>query len=274
MDALEQLVMPRPFSGSQIERLGIRLAQSVPPDPGDLEQLHILLSAYSEALSEATDRVRKTIGFSPSARIKNTGTILEKLDRYGGSWLKSIQDLAGMRVVRSQTRDEQDALADRILRVFAAEPRSPKVIDRRIEPVQGYRAVHIVVFPDGFPIEIQVRTRLQHEWAELFEKLADQLGRGIRYGEPPEHWLLRSPPANLGDAERSTWLELSKGVSELPQSIIEVADIIDAVERKEQLDGEISETRVQIGRVLNGIGTTVDMLSRLKQTEMPVDELT
>jgi hypothetical protein len=40
------------------------------------------------------------------------------------------------------------------------------------------------VFPDGFPVEIQVRTRLQHEWAELFEKLADQLGRGIRYGEP------------------------------------------------------------------------------------------
>jgi ppGpp synthetase/RelA/SpoT-type nucleotidyltranferase len=57
------------------------------------------------------------------------------------------------------------------------------VIDRRLKPVQGYRAVHIVAFPDGFPIEVQVRTRLQHDWAELFEKLADVLGRGIRYGE-------------------------------------------------------------------------------------------
>lgn len=25
-------------------------------------------------------------------------------------------------------------------------------------------------------------------WADLFEKLADRVGRGIRYGEPPDHW--------------------------------------------------------------------------------------
>ncbi|MGH3722296.1 MAG: hypothetical protein ACRDRI_26350 [Pseudonocardiaceae bacterium] len=37
-------------------------------------------------------------------------------------------------------------------------------------------------------MEIQLRTQLQHEWVDLFEKLADRVGRGIRYGEPPEHW--------------------------------------------------------------------------------------
>jgi ppGpp synthetase/RelA/SpoT-type nucleotidyltranferase len=49
----------------------------------------------------------------------------------------------------------------------------------------GYAAVHVIVFPEGTPIEIQIRTAWQHEWAELFEKLADLVGRGIRYGEPP-----------------------------------------------------------------------------------------
>ena len=32
----------------------------------------------------------------------------------------------------------------------------------------------------------QVRTEWQHLWAEWFARLADQYGRGIRYGEPPE----------------------------------------------------------------------------------------
>jgi hypothetical protein len=51
--------------------------------------------------------------------------------------------------------------------------------------MHGYAAVHVVVFPDDAPIEIQIRTAWQHEWAELFEKLADLVGRGIRYGESP-----------------------------------------------------------------------------------------
>ena len=38
---------------------------------------------------------------------------------------------------------------------------------------------------DGVSIEIQIRTLLQHLWADLMERLADRLGRQIRYGEPP-----------------------------------------------------------------------------------------
>jgi ppGpp synthetase/RelA/SpoT-type nucleotidyltranferase len=34
-------------------------------------------------------------------------------------------------------------------------------------------------------VEIQVRTRLQHVWAELSEKLADQLGNEVKYGGGP-----------------------------------------------------------------------------------------
>ena len=43
----------------------------------------------------------------------------------------------------------------------------------------------MIVYPDGHPIEVQVRTEWQHLWAEWFERLADQYGRGIRYGDPP-----------------------------------------------------------------------------------------
>jgi len=57
--------------------------------------------------------------------------------------------------------------------------------DRRLEPNHGYRAVHLIVEVENYPVEIQVRTALQHSWAEAFEKLADRLGRGIRYGDVP-----------------------------------------------------------------------------------------
>ncbi len=46
----------------------------------------------------------------------------------------------------------------------------------------------MIAYPEGIPVEIQVRTKWQHEWADMFEKLADLIGREIRYGEPPAHW--------------------------------------------------------------------------------------
>ncbi len=106
--------------------------------------------------------------------------LLEKLRRNGGHGLKSIQDLAGMRIVARTDRRDQDAIVEQLIDVFGEDPRPPKVVDRRAVPVNGYRAVHVI----GIPVEVQVRTRLQHEWAELFEKLADRVGRGIAYGDP------------------------------------------------------------------------------------------
>ncbi len=120
--------------------------------------------------------------------IKNTGTILEKLRRSGGSGLKSMQDLGGMRIVGMFDRRGQDEVTEWVCVLFADEERAPKVIDRRAAPMHGYAAVHVIVFPDDAPIEIQIRTARQHEWAELFEKLADLVGRDIRYGQPPRTW--------------------------------------------------------------------------------------
>lgn len=80
-------------------------------------------------------------------------------------------------------RRAQDSLVARLSNLFEDSARPVKQVDRRADPRSGYRAVHLIVHVDDVPVEIQVRTELQHEWAEFFEKLADHLGRGIRYGE-------------------------------------------------------------------------------------------
>lgn len=124
-----------------------------------------------------------------TSRLKNTGTILEKLRRSGGGSLPNIQDIAGIRIVVDATLDEQTALAERGAALFTGERREPKIVDRRDDPSHGYRAVHVIVHAHDLPVEVQVRTRLQHQWANTFEKLADIVGRGIRYGEPPDPWI-------------------------------------------------------------------------------------
>jgi ppGpp synthetase/RelA/SpoT-type nucleotidyltranferase len=145
----------------------------------------MLLAAYGPVLAFSVDPVTAAVGFVPSSRVKTTATILEKLRRNGGHTLSSIHDLAGMRLVVSGGRTEQDRVAEQIREAFLEGARPPRLIDRRVRPVQGYRAVHVIIYPDGYPIEIQVRTEWQHLWAEWFERLADQYGRGIRYGDPP-----------------------------------------------------------------------------------------
>lgn len=230
--------MPLPISKSQITRLGERLVRTAEPTDEDLTTLSDLLIAYDDLLAAAMETVRD-LGFDPTGRVKNTGTILEKLARHGGSWLKSIQDLAGMRIVVEDGRPAQDAAVEKIIAAFGGLEREAKIIDRRLNPSEGYRAVHVIIYPDGIPVEIQIRTRWQHEWADMFEKLADLIGRGIRYGEPPAHWweaiepqVVAQPPEKV--ATLRPLYEMSYKVHELmARSAVALSDLIDALETLE-----------------------------------------
>ncbi|MFI1725909.1 hypothetical protein [Streptomyces sp. NPDC020489] len=225
--------MALPYSKSQIERLGKRLIATGEPSEEDLDALNELLLAYDELLAAAMSEVR-TLGYDPTGRVKNTGTILEKLARHGGSWLKSIQDLAGMRIVLDCDRQGQDAAASEIIALFSSCPREPRLVDRRSAPSNGYRAVHVIVFPQGVPIEVQVRTLWQHEWADVFEKLADLVGRGIRYGEPPMHWwdesLLVRADGRDAQSIRRLYDLAYKARTTLVKSVLVAGDLIDALE--------------------------------------------
>lgn len=144
-----------------------------------------------------------------------------------------MQDLGGMRIVGAFDRRGQDDLVRSVCGLFDGEARAPKVIDRRIAPMYGYAAVHVIVFPDDAPIEIQVRTEWQHEWAELFEKLADLVGRDIRYGAPP---LWRWTPDEF-DAFDATLQDLARAGHRTRVAMVDhamaVATVIAAFEEAE-----------------------------------------
>jgi hypothetical protein len=83
------------------------------------------------------------------------------------------------------------------------------------------------------PIEIQIRTAWQHEWAELFEKLADLVGRGIRYGDAPRRWWSPEEYEAMAPVDRG----LTRATYDLYESAVtvalEIARRIDAAEAKE-----------------------------------------
>ncbi len=127
------------------------------------------------------------MGFKPTTRVKTTGTLTEKLVREHGIQLTRINDVAGARIVVAGGRASQAEAVSAIVKNFTSSgEKQPQIIDRRSDPRQGYRAVHVVVFINRFAIEVQVRTQLQDSWAQIFERVADQWGRQIRYGGEAE----------------------------------------------------------------------------------------
>jgi putative GTP pyrophosphokinase len=164
------------LSKTKIDQLGERL-KSTPITEADLR----LLDEYRRQCEPAMTRVMQVLqeGFrlQPSARpAKSTIAIVEKLRRESIR-LSQIQDIAGCRLVVRNIA-EQRQLAE----VLSVKFTTAQVFDRTVQPSFGYRAIHLIVRVDSFRVEIQVRTLLQHLWAQLSEVFADRLGSEIKYG--------------------------------------------------------------------------------------------
>jgi len=174
-------MLKMPVSKTQIDRLGDRLKGGSHAE-SDLR----LLDDYRQSFGEAYKAVVRTIrqgGEFPTGRLaKSTASIAEKLLRESIR-LSQMQDIAGCRVVVTDVVKQGQFVAS-LRTVFPGA----SVIDRRDNPSYGYRAVHIIAEISGKPVEIQVRTVLQHLWAEVSEKASDVLDPTIKYGGGSEWW--------------------------------------------------------------------------------------
>ena len=165
------------WSKSAVDQLGRRLVQDLTAD--DLARLDDYRRTFGSDYDDVMHAMREVLGIEVSGRpAKSTSAIVDKLRR-GTMRLSQMQDIAGCRTVVPESAAQQ-RLVERIQSAF------PSIIDdRTARPSHGYRAVHVIAKPRNLPIEIQVRTRLQHQWAEVSEKFADAYGMDVKYGGGP-----------------------------------------------------------------------------------------
>lgn len=199
---------------SQIDRLGERLRARAVISAADLALLQAFRAEHEEALVEVQTRIERALpGVDQTARIKTIQTLHDKLRRQPTK-LSRIQDIAGVRVVQDMDLNEQDAIVEKLRREF----HGAKIIDRRVDPTFGYRAVHVIVRIGRCNCEIQVRTAQQHLWAEIVERLADRWGRQIRYGSGPG-----DPDRAVGDSTRQSFWEIVLLMSDTVHGLEEAA---------------------------------------------------
>jgi putative GTP pyrophosphokinase len=163
------------LSKAQINKLGERLKGEVTEQ--DLRLLDKFRQSFADSYQEVVEKISNELGLAPTGRLdKSNASILAKLRREG-TRLTTMQDIAGCRIVVDNI-ESQDSVVEAISKLFS----TIAIVDRRAEPRHGYRAVHLIVKSTPRTVEVQVRTILQHLWAELSEKLADKWGHGLKYG--------------------------------------------------------------------------------------------
>jgi len=125
-----------------------------------------------------TERCRVEV----SQRLKRVPTIIDKLTREPTMQLANMQDIGGCRSVLDSI-DEVRRVQKRL-----AKNRPPlRVADYIDAPrVSGYRGVHVIVAYDDRPIEVQLRTRVMHDWAITVERLSGRLAEDLKSGRGPQ----------------------------------------------------------------------------------------
>ncbi|HEV7396898.1 MAG TPA: hypothetical protein VGN86_10345 [Pyrinomonadaceae bacterium] len=214
------------FSKSKIDQLGDRLRKGA-IDEDDLRLLDAYRRSFAESYEFVVDKIRQDLRLVPTGRpAKSTSSIIDKLDRESIR-LSQIQDIAGCRIVVSDLI-EQDTVVAKLANLFE----SISVVDRRTKSSHGYRAVHVVVSHSGKLIELQIRTRLQHLWAELSEKLSDVVDSALKYGG--------------GDTEKLTLLTL---ISEAIETLEDIEKDLTQLMIKDGIKKETQDLETRINKV-------------------------
>jgi len=219
-------------SKTQIDKLGDRLRAGNITE-ADLRLLDEYRRSFNEAYEFVVRAIRTQLGLEATGRpAKSTTSVAEKLQRESIR-LTQVQDIAGCRLIVPGIL-EQDRAVSSLTELFE----NASVADRRISPSHGYRAIHVIVRYGEKLVEIQVRTSLQHVWAELSEKMSDVFDPAIKYGGGQKS--LRKLLL--------TWSDVIGTEENVEQALDDTRHRVDSLLSQEALSGDDQAELVQLQR--------------------------
>lgn len=185
-------------SKSRVNKAGRRIRQSLRLESltsdmtwhEDVEIVRAHRAAHRQPMVTANVSVRKYcsrqgLPASITQRLKRLDTILDKLSREPTLQLGNMQDIGGVRVVLHSVDDIWTMLdwlrrnhPDAQVSDYVTQPRS-----------SGYRAVHVVAqwgSDPRKPVEIQLRSKVMHNWADMVEEASALLGINYKHDRESE----------------------------------------------------------------------------------------
>ncbi|HAU80469.1 MAG TPA: (p)ppGpp synthetase [Stenotrophomonas sp.] len=241
------------LSKAKIDKAGRALATGKYKDEIDVIEMDDIFDSYRGAhlqpLSETTVELQHLLSnygasYYIAQRLKRKPQIARKLNRLTVR-LSQLQDIGGCRII-VQTNDEVDALKrfleEQVAKqdVFAIK----RFTDYREKgrDVTGYRALHVLLERNGVNLELQIRSRVQHYWAESIERTSVIYGHHLKEGEGHakvlEYFKCLSDAFYEHEAGREPPLELRIRIDEL-RSVCE--EIITKADTHKVFDSFVNE---------------------------------
>lgn len=179
------------ISRTAIDKAGNTLSKESYETIEEIENSESLFDGFRRAhlqpLTSTTLELQHWLKMDGSAyiivqRLKRKPQILRKLKRFKVR-LTQLQDIGGLRVIVDQN-DDVDKLVSYIKSKLEEQTslKVKRVVDYRDKgrDDSGYRATHIILERDGVNLELQIRSRIQHYWAELIERTSVIYGHVIK----------------------------------------------------------------------------------------------
>lgn len=197
------------LSKSEINKVGETLLSAKIGSPKYLKAVDMLNSwrvSHGYAINTFNSTLRdKTKHFKDSIvaqRLKRLPTIIDKLSRYPTMELARMQDIGGVRAIVNSVNEVRELEKQYIdTKRFTHGLVSHK--DYILEPkADGYRGIHLVfrynntlarngiaAEYNGLLIELQLRTKLQHNWATAVETVGVFRQEALKSGKGSKDWL-------------------------------------------------------------------------------------
>lgn len=197
--AITDIDKKRTYTKNQIKVAGNNLANGTNIDDS-MEALSYWRAKHQLPLERAFDTVRGYVGkvstskeksFSPlmAKRLKRTESIVNKLQRFKDMQLVGMNDIGGCRVVLSSQKKvyklSRALIKDGHFKLRRDYIENPKE--------SGYRSIHLIgrfLDEDGVPkpVELQIRTRIQHSWATALEIVDLYTRQSIKTNAGGKEW--------------------------------------------------------------------------------------
>ena len=171
-------------SKGELDRAGRRLKESESPSVKDQNIYHTYRASFQAPLNALVETIAPLVDapnlIRVNTRLKQPKSVIAKLKRHQTK-LSTIEDIGGCWIVVATTADAR--------RAVGALSDSLDIVRRRDyceQPRDGYRAFHLVArLSARHRVEIQIRTEIQNEWANLSEDLFHRVDPEIKYGGGP-----------------------------------------------------------------------------------------